>query len=90
MIHDPIEEIWLYQSQVATSRDTTLKNKDHGGVILTSHDTSEKMDGLRSTRKSGNLSDTTALTMATDDQIQSRVRFNVKNSVETFEPDAWK
>jgi len=24
-----------------------------------------------------------------DDQVQSRVRFNVKNSVETCEPDAW-
>ena len=89
MIHDPIEEIWLYQSPVATSRNTTLKNKDYGGAILVPHDMSEKMNGLRSTRKSGNLSDTTALTSATDDQIQSRVRFNVKNSVETCEPDAW-
>ncbi len=24
-----------------------------------------------------------------DDQVQSRIRFNVKNSVETSEPDAW-
>ena len=75
---------------MATSRNTTLKNKDYGGAILVPHDMSEKMNGLRSTRKSGNLSDTTALTSATDDQIQSRVRFNVKNSVETCEPDAWK
>ena len=40
-----VEENWFYQSQVVTSRDTTLKNKDHGGVILTTHDASEKMSG---------------------------------------------
>ena len=32
---------------------------------------------------------TTALTSATHDQVQSRVKFSVKNSVETSEPDAW-
>ena len=58
--------------------------------MLVPHDMSEKMNGLRSTRKSGNLSDTHMDNRAkSDDQIQSRVRFNVKNSVETCEPDAW-
>ena len=70
MIHDLIEEIWLYQSPVATSRNTTLKNKDHGGAILGPHDMSEKMNGLRSTRKSGNLSDTHMDNRAkSDDQV---------------------
>ena len=93
MIHDPIEEIWLYQSPVATSRNTTLKNKDHGGAILASHGTSEKESGQKSTRNSGNLPDTQLVIAQrpakSDDQVQSRVRFNVKNSVETCEPDAW-
>ena len=93
MIHDPIEEIWLYQSHIATSRVTTLKNNYHGGAILASHGSSEKGSGLRSTSRSGNLSDTQLVIAQrpakSDDQVQSRVRFNVKNSVETCEPDAW-
>ena len=58
VIHDPIEEIWLYQSHIATSSVTTLKNNYHGGAILASHGTSEKESGHKSTRNSGNLPDT--------------------------------
>ena len=55
---------------MATSRNTTLKNKDYGGAILVPHDMSEKMNGLRSTRKSGNLSDTHMDNRAkSDDQV---------------------
>ena len=71
---------------MATSRNTTLKNKDYGGAILVPHDMSEKMNGLRSTRKIGNLPDTQMENRAKSD----RVKFSVKNSVETCEPDAWK
>ena len=64
-----------------------------GDAILASHGTSEKESGHKSTRNSGNLPDTQMMQMQrpakSDDQVQSRVRFNVKNSVETCEPDAW-
>ncbi len=78
---------------MATSSVTTLKNNYHGGAILASHGTSEKESGHKSTRNSGNLPDTQMVIAQrpakSDDQVQSRVRFNVKNSVETCEPDAW-
>ena len=81
MIHDPIEEIWLYLSQIATSSVTTLKDNYHGGAILASHGTSEKDSGLRSTRKSGNLSDTPMVIAQRPAKSDDQVQFRVKNSV---------
>ena len=78
-----MEESWFRLSSV-----TTLKNNYYGGAILASHDTSEKESGYKSTRKSGNLPDTQMVDAKSDDQVQPRVKFSVKNSVEISEPDA--
>ena len=40
-----VEESCFYQSQVATSGDTTLKNNYHGGAMLAPHGTSREMSG---------------------------------------------
>ena len=78
-----VEETWFHQSQVATSRDTTLKKKDHGGVILTTHDASEKMSGTASTNESDSSE-------AGGHQNQCRVKFDVGRTATTSEPDSWR
>ncbi len=58
------------------------------GAILVKHGTSGKASGHKSASRSGYLSDTQIVDANSEDQVQSRVRFSVKHSVKTSEPDA--
>ena len=87
-----VEENCFYQSQVAASHDTTLKKKDHGGVILTTHDASKKMSGIASTKESDSFeAEKRIVNDKRSHQNQCRVKFDVgRRTATALEPDSWR
>ena len=88
MIHDPIATVRLDDRRIDRGNlALSIAGGDvdcyHGGAILVSHGTSEKESGHKSTRSSGNLSDT-QLVIA-QRPAKSVIRFNLEVKIQCQE-----